>query len=134
MCFVLFYVSLYFYLFLSIPSLSVVYFFISHSHTIIYIHNVMHYLNATLSREKEKIKIVPTLHNMSGKFIMAAKLHPQQTTKAIRLRCVRNYVVTENKIEKHIRNQCVCFMIKRFAILTISCFVVLFHLSSILPT
>ncbi|XP_019163587.1 PREDICTED: uncharacterized protein LOC109159930 [Ipomoea nil] len=42
---------------------------------------------------------------MSGQFIVGGQLHPQQTSKAIRLRCVRSYVVTENKGEKLIRSQ-----------------------------
>ncbi|XP_019171929.1 PREDICTED: replication protein A 70 kDa DNA-binding subunit B-like [Ipomoea nil] len=40
-----------------------------------------------------------------GQFIVGANLHPQLTTKAIRLRCVRNYVVTERKGENNIRSQ-----------------------------
>ncbi|XP_019197333.1 PREDICTED: uncharacterized protein LOC109191207 [Ipomoea nil] len=42
---------------------------------------------------------------MSGQFILGADLHPQLTTKAIKLRCVRNYVVTETKGENNIRSQ-----------------------------
>ncbi|XP_019150976.1 PREDICTED: uncharacterized protein LOC109147773 [Ipomoea nil] len=42
---------------------------------------------------------------MSGQFILGANLHPQLTTKAIKLRCVRNYVVTETKGENNIRSQ-----------------------------
>ncbi|XP_019189433.1 PREDICTED: uncharacterized protein LOC109183828 [Ipomoea nil] len=42
---------------------------------------------------------------MTGQFIVGAQLHPQQTSKAIRLRCVRSYVVTENRGQKQIRSQ-----------------------------
>ncbi|XP_031120840.1 uncharacterized protein LOC116024076 [Ipomoea triloba] len=42
---------------------------------------------------------------MSGQFIVAAQLHPQQTTKAIRLRCARSYFVMESNQEKSITSQ-----------------------------